>query len=146
MIRCWVGVVSLQHVMLGVARGFAQVCHGKQAPLRRMAPGDWLVYYSPRDRMDGGSALQAFTAAGRIRPSTVYQVQCDGFSPYRRDVDFVDCRPAPIRPLLSQLSFTQGLPNWGYRFRLGHFEIDRRDFRLIAQAMGIVRLPASNDG
>jgi hypothetical protein len=29
------------------AKGFMQVSHGKAAPLRRIHPGDWVVYYSP---------------------------------------------------------------------------------------------------
>lgn len=146
MTRCWIGVVSLQHVMIGVAHGFAQVCHGRQAPLCRMEPGDWLVYYSPKEQMDGQIALQSFTAVGRIRPSPVYQVHLDAFSPYRRDADYLPCTPAPIRPLLHLLSFTQGQPNWGYKFRLGHFEIDAHDSRIIAQAMGVDPGQMMNDG
>lgn len=146
MTRCWVGVVSLQHVMIGVAQGFAQVCHGKQAPLRRMEPGDWLVYYSPREQMQGQAAVQSFTAVGRVCPSAVYQVHLDAFSPYRRDVDYLSCRPAPIRPLLSVLSFTRGQPNWGYKFRLGHFEIDAHDFQVITQAMEVDFMQTVNDG
>ena len=47
-VRYWIGVVSRDHVMTGVAGGFAQVGHGKSAPLRRMSAGDWLIYYSPK--------------------------------------------------------------------------------------------------
>jgi hypothetical protein len=32
----WVGVVSKEHVDIGVAGGFAQVNHGKAGPLERM--------------------------------------------------------------------------------------------------------------
>ena len=42
--RAWLGVVSRAHVQRGVREGFAQVCHGKAAPLRRMQAGDYLVY------------------------------------------------------------------------------------------------------
>jgi hypothetical protein len=35
--RHWIGVVSRQHVLRGVAGGFAQLGHGTAAPLRRMA-------------------------------------------------------------------------------------------------------------
>lgn len=38
--RYWIGVVSKNHVLRGVEGGFAQVGHGKGAPLRRMAPGE----------------------------------------------------------------------------------------------------------
>ena len=33
--RAWVGVVSRAHVLRGVEGGFAQLCHGKHAPLSR---------------------------------------------------------------------------------------------------------------
>jgi hypothetical protein len=35
--RYWIGVVSKEHVMRGVQRGFAQVCHGKEGPLKTNA-------------------------------------------------------------------------------------------------------------
>ena len=38
--RAWIAIASAEHVRRGVAGGFAQVCHGKAAPLRRLAPGD----------------------------------------------------------------------------------------------------------
>ena len=43
--RFWIGVASREHVRLGVAGGFSQLCHGKAHPLKRMAVGDWLIYY-----------------------------------------------------------------------------------------------------
>ena len=42
-IKFWIGVMSKEHVMRGVAGGFAQVCHCKGGPLRRMHTGDWLI-------------------------------------------------------------------------------------------------------
>ena len=33
--RHWVGVVSREHVMIGVEAGFAMLNHGKLAPLQR---------------------------------------------------------------------------------------------------------------
>ncbi len=62
--RYWVGVASRDHVLLGVAGGFCQVCHGKQAPLARMKQGDWILYYSPKTGMNSGEKVQAFTAVG----------------------------------------------------------------------------------
>jgi len=34
--RFWIGVVSEEHVKIGEKDGFAQLCHGKYAPLKRM--------------------------------------------------------------------------------------------------------------
>ena len=45
MMKYWIGTVSQEHVLRGVAGGFCQVCHGKAAPLNRMKRGDWLLYY-----------------------------------------------------------------------------------------------------
>lgn len=134
----WIGVVSEAHVQRGVAGGFAQLCHGKAAPLRKMKRGDWFVYYSPRTEMKSGEPLQAFTAIGRVRDDEVYEyAMSDTFIPFRRNIDYVDCQQASIRGLLDQLSFTRDNRNWGYLFRRGQFQITADDFQLIAEAMGV---------
>ncbi|WP_397376151.1 EVE domain-containing protein [Paenibacillus sp. sptzw28] len=134
--RYWIGVVSASHVRLGVQGGFAQLCHGKAAPLRRMRPGDWLIYYSPRTDMAKGNPLQAFTAIGLVIDDKVYEYRMsDSFVPFRRNIRYTLCIEAEIAPLLEQLTFTHGKRNWGYLFRTGHFEISREDFFVIADAM-----------
>lgn len=136
-LRYWIGVVSRAHVLGGVAGGFAQLCHGKERPLRRLRAGDWLVYYSPRTAMGGGEPLQAFTAIGRVVDDRVYtQPMADDFVPFRRDVAYVLSREAPIAPLLGQLSFIRDKQRWGYPFRGGLIEIAAEDFATIAAAMG----------
>ena len=69
----WIGVVSKEHVDIGVAGSFTQVNHGKAGPLERMRAGDGFVFYSPRTSYPDGDPLQAFTAIGRVRNGTVYQ-------------------------------------------------------------------------
>ncbi|MFB9326645.1 EVE domain-containing protein [Paenibacillus aurantiacus] len=134
--RYWIGVVSASHVSRGVAGGFAQLCHGKAAPLRRMRAGDWLIYYSPRTDMRDGEPLQAFTAIGQVMDDRVYEYQMsESFIPFRRNIRYTDCKATKISSLLEQLSFTRGERNWGYKFRFGHFEISEQDFRVIADAM-----------
>lgn len=134
--RYWIGVVSESHVKLGVEGGFAQLCHGKSASLRRMREGDWLVYYSPRTDLKSGEALQAFTAIGQVVNDRVYEYQMTAsFVPYRRDIRYVPGQEVKIASLLDQLSFTRGKRNWGYAFRYGHLEIKREDFLMIAEAM-----------
>ena len=64
--KYWIGTVSKEHVLRGAAGGFCQVCHGKAAPLNRMQRVDWLLYYSPKIRLDGHDKLQSFTALGQI--------------------------------------------------------------------------------
>jgi hypothetical protein len=134
--RFWIGVVSASHVNLGVQGGFAQLCHGKSAPLRKMQPGDWLVYYSPRTDFAKGEPLQAFTAIGQVEDERVYEYRMsDSFIPFRRNIRYTRCKETKISNLLDQLSFTRGIRNWGYPFRSGHFEIGREDFLTIADAM-----------
>ncbi|RHY19265.1 hypothetical protein DYB32_010257 [Aphanomyces invadans] len=111
--RYWVGVVSRNHVQRGVAGGFAQVCHGKCAPLRRMSPGDVLIYYSPKTERDGGVPLKSFTAIGIVQADEPYQVEMTpAFHPFRINVAYdTQVEAAPIHPMLSKLSFTkQELP------------------------------------
>jgi hypothetical protein len=134
--RYWLGVVSRGHVERGVRGGFAQLCHGKRAPLARMQVGDWLVYYSPRTEMDGGTPLQSFTAIGRVTGASVYEhAMSEDFVPHRRDVAYVPCRPAPIAPLVGELSFVTDPKRWGFPLRRGVLPLTARDFGLIARAM-----------
>jgi EVE domain len=132
----WLGVVSRAHVRRGVAGGFAQLCHGKAQPLRRMRPGDWLVYYSPTIEM-GGTALRAFTAIGRVEGADVYPYDMGGgFVPYRRDVRYADAEEVALDMIKPQLEFC-ARPNWGMALRRGHLPLEAADFATIAAAMGL---------
>ena len=50
----------------GLSAG-GQVSHGKSAPLRRIAPGDRVVFYSPTDAFRGKDKLQSLTAIGVVK-------------------------------------------------------------------------------
>lgn len=137
----WIGVVSRSHVLRGVAGGFAQMNHGKAAPLRRMKAGDGLVYYSPREAYPEGAPLQAFTALGVIRTGEVYPHDMTpdgvpGFVPWRIDVDYQAVQEVPIQRLISQLDFITDKAHWGAVFRFGQLRISEADFQKIASAMG----------
>ena len=133
--RCWVAVASAEHVRLGCEHSFMQVCHGKAAPLRRIRPGDRVVYYSPTVTFRGKDGLQAFTALGVVRGGDPYLIDMGGgFCPYLREVDWLPLAETPIRPLLGDLAFTRG-GNWGYQLRFGLFEIGAGDMDRIAEAM-----------
>ena len=128
----WIAVASAQHVRIGRSYGFMQVCHGKGGPLRRIAPGDHVAYYSPTETFGGKDRLQAFTAVGMVKPGVPYQADMGGgFRPFRRDVAWSEITEVPIRPLLDSLAFTRDNPNWGYKLRLGLFEIEAEDMELI---------------
>jgi EVE domain len=144
--KSWIAVASANHVAIGRAEGFAQVNHGKAGPLRRMRPGDRIIYYAPVRTYGERDRLQAFVAHGRIAPGEVYQeVMGGGFTPFRRDVLWDEAQEAPIAPLLSRLSFTAGRANWGQPFRWGLFEIPKADARIIAEAMGVAGESAVSD-
>ncbi|AMY02363.1 EVE domain-containing protein [Mesorhizobium sp. M7A.F.Ca.CA.001.09.2.1] len=133
----WIAVASAEHVRRGRTAGFMQVNHGKAAPLRRVKPGDGVVYYSPTTVLGDKDGLQAFTAIGIVREGEPYQGDMGaGFTPFRRDVAWAKAEEAPIKPLLDRLDFTVAKSNWGYQLRFGLFEIGDHDFRVIAEAMG----------
>lgn len=137
----WIAVASANHVAIGRAQGFMQVNHGKEAPLRRIKPGDIVAYYSPVEVFGTKTPLQSFTALGRVREGAPYMGHmAAGFTPFRRDVDWFAATPAPIRPLLEQMAFTRGMTHWGAPFRYGLFSIEADDMAVIAQAMGCADL------
>lgn len=133
--RSWIAVASAEHVRIGRAKGFMQVCHGKAAPLRRLSPGDRVAYYSPTVTFGGKDKMQAFTAIGAIAPGLPYQADMGGgFRPFRRDVIWYAAREVPILPLRHGLAFARGA-NWGYQLRFGLFEIAGDDMDVIGAAM-----------
>jgi hypothetical protein len=145
----WIAVASAEHVSLGRAEGFMQVCHGKSAPLRRVTPGSRVVYYSPTGHFGGKDKLQSFTAIGVVKLGEPYQFDIGersdavlrtdmggGFHPFRRDVTWLKAQPASIQPLLDNLEFSAGVRTWGQKFRYGLFSISDHDMAVIADAMG----------
>jgi hypothetical protein len=141
MSRNWLAVASAEHVEIGRTAGFMQISHGKASPLRRVQPGDRVVYYSPNrtytpsHALRGKDKLQAFTAIGTVKPGRPYQADMGfGFRPFRRDVAWHEAEPAPLAELQDRLTFTQE-KNWGYRLRQGLVEISEADMTLIAETM-----------
>ena len=97
MSRNWIAVASAEHVRIGRAQGFMQVGHGKQAPLKRIQPGDRIAYYSPSVVLGQKDQFQSFTAIGTVRRGEIYQGDMgEGFTPFRRDVDWKKARETPI--------------------------------------------------
>ncbi len=135
--KYWIGIACRDHVRLGTAGGFCQLGHGKAAPVRRLRPGDRIVYYSPREQMRDGDLVQAFTAIGRVEPGWPHPHDMGGgFVAHRRKADWFDASDALIQPLLPRMSFTRDHPNWGMVMRRGAFAIKQEDYDIIADAMG----------
>lgn len=137
-VNYWINTVSRDHVNAGIEGGFTQANHGSPRNLQRMARGDLLVFYSPKTNFKNGEQLQKFTAIGRITDNSPFQVEVSkDFKPYRRKVDFFECKGAPIHPMLDQLTFVTDKTRWGFPFRRGLFKVSKEDFTKIAQAMGV---------
>lgn len=135
-LKYWIIVASKDHVKTGIAEGIAQACHGKSSPLRRMKKGDFVVYYSGKQTMGKPEKCQEFTALGKVKDDETYQVQVsEDFCPSRRNIEFFECADTSILPLINDLDFIQNKKSWGYPFRFGFFEINKRDFDLISSQM-----------
>lgn len=136
--KYWLGVASLEHVAIALKAGICQFAHGKMSAVKTISPGDWIVYYSPKDKMDGGKSVQAFTAIGQVEAGDVKSVETGEDIHYQRPVNYrISAEPAAVRPLLNDLSFVKNPKNWGLAFRLSKREIEPDDFATIAKAMGV---------
>jgi len=135
-IKYWVLVASKDHVKSGLAAGFAQACHGKSSPLKRMRKGDFILCYSGKQTMGKTDVCQQFTAIGKVIDDEVYQFQVsEDFCPSRRNIEFLPGKDVSILPLISGLDFIPNKKSWGYPFRFGFFEIKQHDFKLISSQM-----------
>lgn len=134
--KYWIITASKDGVKNAVVKGIAQACHGKPAPLRRLVKGDFVIYYSSRQTLDKPEKCQEFTALGRGMDNATYQVQVsEDFCPSRRNIKFLPSKDTSILPLIDDLKFISNKRRWGYPFRFGLLEINRRDFDLISSKM-----------
>ena len=135
----WIAVASAEHARRGRDQrplGFMQVGHGKLGPLKRIAAGDRVAYYSPATVFSGTDKLQSFVSIGIVQPGMPYEFDMgNGFVPWRRDVRYASAREAPILPLIAQFDFVDDPKHWGSKFRFGLLEVNDHDFGLIAAAM-----------
>lgn len=136
MIQYWITVVSKDHLANGLAGGFMQANHGKAAALKKIHKNDWVIFYSPKQSYNGNEICQAFTAIGRVADDEIYQHKMTAdFIPYRRDVEFYECKETPAAQLINALDFITNKSSWGYPFRFGFFEIKEPDFAIIKSNM-----------
>lgn len=129
-------VASKDHVQTGVEGGFAQAGHGKKMHLEKLKKGDWVIYYSSKERYEDKQPFQQFTAIGQVDDQEAYQVKVnENFYPWRRRVRFYPAHDVAIKPLLDNLAFITNRKNWGLHLMSGFVEINEADFRLIADQM-----------
>ncbi|WP_183560154.1 EVE domain-containing protein [Mucilaginibacter sp. SP1R1] len=134
--KYWITVASKDHISRGVAGDFMQANHGKQAALKRIKPGDWVLFYSPKQTMNGTEPCKAFTAIGQAADDEIYQhAMSSDFIPWRRNIRFYQSTETPIIPLVDDLDFIINKKSWGYPFRFGFMEIQGHDFELLKARM-----------
>ena len=113
-----------------------QVNHGKAAPLRRVQPGDGVVYYSPTIVLGSKVPYRAFTAVGVLEDREPYLFDMGGgFRPWRRDVRWWPTEDLPASAVLARLSFAAGRRNWASGLRFGLMAIPCANFDVISEAM-----------
>jgi len=133
--RYWILVASREHVLLGVAGGFAQAGHGKRSGLARMHAGDRIIYYSPKNVFGQDEPLHAFTALGKVSDDEIVQVEMSpDFKPFRRKVQYQRTGIVQIERLVNDLDFIRNKKSWGYAFRFGILEMQKPDFERIEKA------------
>ena len=127
---------SRDHVLKGVKDGFAQAGYGRKDFISKPSKGDWVVFYSSKDKFENGKLLQKFTALGQVVDEEPYQPNASGnFKPYRRNVEFKKVEETEIRPLLEHLTFIKNKKKWGFYLISGFREISKEDFNVIKNAM-----------
>lgn len=134
--KYWIIVASKEHVKTGVQGGFAQACHGKSTPLKKMKQGDYVIYYSGKEYLNKKDKCQEFTAIGQVKSNDIYQFEMTPeFCPFRMDIDFLKSNDISILPLIDELEFILNKQKWGYPFRWGTLQINKQDFNLISNLM-----------
>ncbi|MDQ6845960.1 MAG: EVE domain-containing protein [Bacteroidota bacterium] len=132
---------SKDHVLTGVKQGIAQAGHGRKDFISKPSKGDWIVYYSSKDKFEDGKAYQKFTAIGQITDDESYQPDTrKKFKPYRRNVDYKTCNETEIRALIEDLSFIKNKKRWGFYLISGFREISKEDFEVIKHEMNRANL------
>lgn len=134
--KYWIIAASKEHVKNGIKGGFAQACHGKARPLKKMKAGDFVIYYSSKEFFNKKDKCQEFTAIGKVKNDTVYQfAMLPDFCPFRLDIEFFKAKDISILPLINDLKFIPNKQKWGYPFRWGTLQICEQDFKLISNLM-----------
>jgi len=134
----WIGVAASNHVAIARRDGFAMFAHGSHAAAKRLSPGDWVAYYSPREGISDGAEVRAFTAIGIVLPGEATErLMVPSVTGWSCPMQWLDSRDAGIYPLLDAFSFIGDRRHWGMYFRKSLFTVSEPDFRLIADAMGV---------
>ncbi|MDO8497409.1 MAG: EVE domain-containing protein [bacterium] len=139
--KYWINVLQKEKVVKAVGEGIMEF-PGIDARVNTMEKDDWVIFYSPREDMAGTIKLQTFSAIGQIADDTMFLVEnSPGVQAYRRKVNYLKVKEAPLIPLIQHLSCIRNKKHWGVVFKMDLIQISKEDFELISKAMGIDKLP-----
>jgi predicted RNA-binding protein len=128
----WVVVTSRDHALDGFKESIVQVNHGKESPLKRMSPGDQVLFYAGKKVYGQKELCQSFVALAELTDREIFQYEVSAdFKPFRRKAQYQEVEETAIRPLINELEFIRDKEKWGFIFRTGIFEINKHDFDLI---------------
>ena len=135
--KYWVSVIAATHAGFAMDQGIAAFSKGKRSSVARVSRGDHFVYYSPKTGISEGDPVQAFTALGEITGDAEIEMPWadTGVMAWIKEASYEVIRPAPVKPMIEDLSFVTNPRYWGMAFRRGQFEISAEDFNRIAHAM-----------
>jgi len=134
--KFWIGVVTRDFVKRAEEGGYIQLSQGKFGPLEKMSPGDWLIYYSPKAKVEGKELCQKFTAICKVTGEHPYEEEIfPGFAPYRLAAEYLPSKEVDMEPLVKKLNFIENRKNWGFRFKFGCFKVDESAFDIIKNLM-----------
>jgi len=135
--RFFIGVVHRAQAAMARNIGLVAFSHGREAPVKGVAPGDAVMLCAPRTDFDG-DPVQAFIAHARITGAAPRRREFfPGKTAWARDATFDDVTEVPVRPMLPDLSFVKITRHRGMAFRLGKFAIPEPHDRRIGAATGL---------
>ena len=133
----YLGIAERIHADACVTAGVCVLGLSGPSGVKKLNPGDGVIYYSPKTAPDG-EVLRAFTAIGEVTGETPYERSFEGASQplWVRDVAWRrEAREVSIYDLLEQLSWIRNPKNWGFYMRGSHRAIPAEDYARIAGAM-----------
>ncbi len=136
--RYWIGVVAANHAVVAEHEGVCGLSLGGREAIAGLDSGDIVVLYAPRTGFRSGARVQAFVGIATIDGAALWKREWvdDGQMSWVRGANYREnLVPAPIRPLLPNLSFIGDPRYWGIAFRRGLVEINWNDFNLILSSM-----------
>ena len=136
MTACCLGIAERIHAELCKEAGVVVLGIDGPSGVRKLNPGDKVVYYSPKTAPDG-EVLRSFTSIGEVVGEGEYERDLGaGRLLWVRDAAWAENpKEVSIYDLLERLSWIKKPKNWGFYMRGSHRQIPFEDYAVIAEAM-----------